>query len=371
MALKIQHLSSLIISLGLVGTLIAVLQLSGGLSPLNQAGNPATSSALLSASLLFISVLLISLTFVTKYTFINSLSHFTTAIEACQSGSCAFNYSDQNYKFENIRLAGKAIAALLGEHAQVKQRLIELEKINKTTSVELRNLDSSLGSQISRSHNTSESVLNNLSELDELVTKNREYLGKAQRIAEDSQGLTVRGRHVLKDTMEAMSAISDSSQQISEITNMIDSIAFETNLLALNAAVEAARAGDQGRGFAVVASEVRNLAQRSAGFAKEIKTQIDSSVLRVNAGVLLAKESGVTLTNIVNASEEVNRIINNVADITNLQEGIAASSSSNLEEVLNISRSEHHLSLETASEDTPGLEHEGNSRIQHDEIKVA
>ncbi len=149
-----------------------------------------------------------------------------------------------------------------------------------------------------------------LGELKDSFVENGKKYTHARNIAEESQVHAQRGREVLRETIDAMSAISESSTQISEISNMIDSIAFETNLLALNAAVEAARAGDEGRGFAVVATEVRNLAQRSAGFAKEIKTLIEASVQRVHTGSQLVAESGSTLNTIMEANEEIAEVIN-------------------------------------------------------------
>jgi methyl-accepting chemotaxis protein len=106
-----------------------------------------------------------------------------------------------------------------------------------------------------------------------------------------------------------MSSISESSKKIVDIISVIDGIAFQTNILALNAAVEAARAGEQGRGFAVVATEVRNLAQRSAAAAKEIKTLINDSVERVTAGAELADQAGRTMEGVVNSVKNVTDIM--------------------------------------------------------------
>ena len=118
---------------------------------------------------------------------------------------------------------------------------------------------------------------------------------------------------VVHNAVQAMTEIETSSNEISQIIGVIDDIAFQTNLLALNAAVEAARAGEQGRGFAVVASEVRNLAQRSAGAAKEIKTLIKDSVNKVDDGSRLVSQSGETLTEIVTAVKKVSDIIAEIA----------------------------------------------------------
>ncbi|HEU4846175.1 MAG TPA: methyl-accepting chemotaxis protein, partial [Burkholderiaceae bacterium] len=114
-----------------------------------------------------------------------------------------------------------------------------------------------------------------------------------------------RGGDVVSQVVETMKGINESSRKISDIIQVIDGIAFQTNILALNAAVEAARAGEQGRGFAVVASEVRNLAQRSAGAAREIKTLIGNSVDQVDAGAKLVDSAGQTMERIVTAVQQV------------------------------------------------------------------
>jgi methyl-accepting chemotaxis protein len=118
----------------------------------------------------------------------------------------------------------------------------------------------------------------------------------------------------VSEVVGTMASINDSSKRIAEIIGVIDGIAFQTNILALNAAVEAARAGEQGRGFAVVASEVRNLAQRSAAAAKEIKALIDDSVEKVNAGTLLADKAGNTMNEVVTSVKRVTGIIGEIAD---------------------------------------------------------
>ena len=120
--------------------------------------------------------------------------------------------------------------------------------------------------------------------------------------------MAVQGGVVVNQVVETMQGINESSRKISDIIGVIDGIAFQTNILALNAAVEAARAGEQGRGFAVVATEVRNLAQRSAQAAKEIKTLISDSVERVERGTLVA-EAGTTMTRVVSAIREVTLIV--------------------------------------------------------------
>lgn len=121
-----------------------------------------------------------------------------------------------------------------------------------------------------------------------------------------------------------MNEITTSSGKISEITSVINSIAFQTNILALNAAVEAARAGEQGRGFAVVASEVRNLAQRSAQAAKEIEALIHDSVARINAGSQLVSQTGNTMGEIVNSVSNVTDLLNEISHASEEQNrGIA------------------------------------------------
>ena len=141
------------------------------------------------------------------------------------------------------------------------------------------------------------------------VKHNTDSAKQANQLAAGASDIAMKGGEVVGKVVHTMSSISESSKKIVDIISVIDGIAFQTNILALNAAVEAARAGEQGRGFAVVASEVRNLAQRSAAAAKEIKTLINDSVEEVTVGTDLAAEAGLTMQEVVNSVKRVTDIM--------------------------------------------------------------
>nr|WP_252734128.1 methyl-accepting chemotaxis protein [Pseudoalteromonas sp. C2R02] len=158
-----------------------------------------------------------------------------------------------------------------------------------------------------------EETASSMEEMTSTVRQNADNAKVANELAANTQDQASQGGQVVQRAVTSMAEINDSSKKISDIIGVIDEIAFQTNLLALNAAVEAARAGEQGRGFAVVAGEVRNLAQRSAAAAKEIKELIRDSVSKVEDGTLLVNESGTTLQKIVLSVQKVTEMI---ADIT-------------------------------------------------------
>lgn len=158
-----------------------------------------------------------------------------------------------------------------------------------------------------------------MEEISTTVQQTADNAREAKSLAREAREVAEKGGLVVSDAINAMTAISESSNQISNIISVIDEIAFQTNLLALNAAVEAARAGDQGRGFAVVAEEVRGLAGRSAEAAKEIKELIRNSSAKVDEGATLVNKSGETLADIVGAIQKVSSIVEEISMATDEQ----------------------------------------------------
>jgi len=158
-----------------------------------------------------------------------------------------------------------------------------------------------------------EETASSMEELTSTVKQNADNARQANQLAIAASEVAVKGGAAVESSVQTMAAISESSKKIADIIGVIDGIAFQTNILALNAAVEAARAGEQGRGFAVVAGEVRNLAQRSASAAKEIKALITDSVSRVESGTEQVNEAGRRMTEIV---ASINRVARLIAEIS-------------------------------------------------------
>ncbi|WP_200958340.1 methyl-accepting chemotaxis protein [Massilia sp. Root335] len=169
------------------------------------------------------------------------------------------------------------------------------------------NLD--LSSRTEQQASSLEETAASMEELTSTVKQNAEHAGQANALADTAAGIAQKGSAAVARVVDTMGSIHSSSQKIVDIIAVIDGIAFQTNILALNAAVEAARAGEQGRGFAVVATEVRNLAQRSAAAAKEIKELIGSSVQQVEAGNLLVSEAGTTMNEVLKSVERMHAIM--------------------------------------------------------------
>ena len=190
-------------------------------------------------------------------------------------------------------------------------------------SSEIADENLALASRTEQQAGALEETASSMEELTSTVKQNSGYANEANQLAGTASEVALRGGEAVAQVVQTMESINASSKKIVDIIGVIDGIAFQTNILALNAAVEAARAGEQGRGFAVVASEVRNLAQRSAAAAKEIKALISDSVEKVEAGSKLVGQAGSTMDDVVVSVQRVNAIIGDIAVVSGEQtEGI-------------------------------------------------
>ncbi|HZV64830.1 MAG TPA: methyl-accepting chemotaxis protein [Telluria sp.] len=180
-----------------------------------------------------------------------------------------------------------------------------------SSEIAIGNMD--LSSRTEQQAASLEETASSMEQLTTTVKVNADHAREANQLAIAASEVAIRGGAVVADVVATMGSINDSSRKIVDIISVIDGIAFQTNILALNAAVEAARAGEQGRGFAVVAAEVRNLAQRSAGAAKEIKQLIGDSVGKVDAGSRLVDEAGKTMDEVVASIGRVTSIMREIS----------------------------------------------------------
>ncbi len=185
------------------------------------------------------------------------------------------------------------------------------------TEVAVGNQD--LSSRTEQAASNLQETAASMAQLSQTVNQNAEAARTASQLASSASSVARQGGDVVGQVVRTMNDITASSRKITEIIGVIDGIAFQTNILALNASVEAARAGEQGRGFAVVAGEVRNLAQRSAEAAKEIKTLIGSSSERVQTGSQLVERAGITMNEIVASVQRVTDMIGEITASTTEQ----------------------------------------------------
>ncbi|RSZ59488.1 HAMP domain-containing protein [Massilia atriviolacea] len=218
----------------------------------------------------------------------------------------------------------------IDSHDEIGQLLVALQKMNDSlvevvsrvrsgtdtisvASSEIAAGNQDLSSRTEEQASSLEETASSMEELTSTVKASADNARQASTLAETASEVATKGGNVIGNVVDTMGRINEASNKIVDIIGVIDGIAFQTNILALNAAVEAARAGEQGRGFAVVASEVRNLAQRSAQAAKEIKGLIGSSVEQVEAGSRLVNEAGSTMDDIVQSIRRVTDIMGDIA----------------------------------------------------------
>ena len=223
---------------------------------------------------------------------------------------------------ERVSLDGKdgevrdlcaGVNSVVDTMANVVSGILEASRTIATAAREISMGNTDLSQRTEEQAASLEQTAASLEELTSTVKQNADNAQQANKLASSASDVAVKGGHVVTEVVRTMEGISEASRKIADIIGVIDEIAFQTNILALNAAVEAARAGDQGRGFAVVAAEVRNLAQRSANAAKEIKSLISESAAKVDSGSRLVGAAGTTMEEIV---QSVRRVTDIMAEIS-------------------------------------------------------
>ncbi len=210
---------------------------------------------------------------------------------------------------------GETKAAVNGTVTNLKDLVGQIKDSTDTINTaakEIASGNADLSQRTEEQASSLEETASSMEELTSTVKQNAENAKQANQLAISSSDIAVKGGAVVGEVVTTMDQINEASRKIVDIISVIDGIAFQTNILALNAAVEAARAGEQGRGFAVVAGEVRNLAQRSAAAAKEIKQLIDNSVEKVEGGSKLVAQAGQTMEEIVTSIKRVTDIMSEI-----------------------------------------------------------
>jgi methyl-accepting chemotaxis protein len=264
-------------------------------------------------------ILLASLSLSLKSIVLNPLNRVREALATISSGDADLTRRlevGQNNEIGEIAIHFNAFVTQL--EAMIKNVRGSAEALN-TSCAEIAQGNNDLSVRTEQQASALQETSTSMEELGSTVSQNAERAGLANRLAMTASEVAVRGGGVMGNMVHTMKDINDSSRKISDIIQVIDGIAFQTNILALNAAVEAARAGEQGRGFAVVASEVRSLAGRSASAAKEIKSLINASVERVEQGNILVNQAGTTMTEVVDAISQVTTIMGEISSASGEQ----------------------------------------------------
>ena len=246
-----------------------------------------------------------------------------------------------------------ALAAMQDSLATVVGTVRENAEFVATASAEIAQGNLDLSQRTESQASALEEITASMAALGTTAQQNVQNASEANRLAVSASGIATEGGEVVANVVSTMKNINESSKEISVIVSVIDGIAFQTNILALNAAVEAARAGEQGRGFAVVATEVRNLAHRSAEAAKQIKALIETSVRRVEQGVALADDAGLTMS----------RVVTSIQDVVTIMQEISASGAAQGESVEQVGRA--ILEMDATTQQNAALVEESSAAAEN------
>jgi aerotaxis receptor len=216
------------------------------------------------------------------------------------------------------RLLGALRQTNVNLHSIIGDVRANFEEISQATG-EIADGNMDLSGRTESQASSLQQTAASMEELTSTVQQSASNVASANQLAERARQVAAHGGDIVAQVVSTMDDINASSSRILDIIGLIDGIAFQTNILALNASVEAARAGEEGRGFAVVASEVRNLAQRSASAAKEIKSLIDDSLQKVQAGTALTNTAGQTMGEVIESVRRVSQVMSEISDSTREQ----------------------------------------------------
>ena len=273
----------------------------------------------------------------------------TRTIDRHYSGIFGELKSDTNTTVEHLR--------------NVVGQITEASDAISTAAKEIASGNQDLSGRTEEQASSLQETASSMEQLTSTVRQNADNARQANELASRAQHVAVRGGEVVGQVVDTMAAIHDASSKIADIIGVIDGIAFQTNILALNAAVEAARAGEQGRGFAVVATEVRNLAQRSAAAAKEIKGLISDSVDKVQSGDKLVAQAGQTMEEVVSSIRQVAGIMTEIANASREQSSGIDQVSLAVSQMDEVTQQNAAL-VEEATAAAESLEDQANSLVQ-------
>lgn len=291
-------------------TIVVEQEESELLAPLTNLGYMILSLSLI----LLVAAFLIFVVLIRQYVS-NPLGRLTSAISGMSAANGRFDLSNRydTRTKEELGAISRAFDGLVDTLGRIVHDVRQRTEIIATASGQIAAGNLDLSARTEKQAASLEQTTSAMAKLTTTVKLSANNARQANLLSISASEVAISGGVVVKQVVETMAQVKTSSGKMANIINVIDSIAFQTNILALNAAVEAARAGEQGRGFAVVAAEVRNLAQRSANAAKEIKTLIDNALEQIDASVLLTDKTGTSMQEIIASAKCVTNIMGDIS----------------------------------------------------------